>query len=70
VAGRIGITCNNDVAKMLQSKYLCSNHFEERDFTTAERIHLNEVAVLCGSDTASEFLNVVQMNGDNELKYC
>jgi hypothetical protein len=27
---------------MLHNKYLCSIHFLESDFTTAERIHLNK----------------------------
>jgi hypothetical protein len=38
---------------MLCCKYLCSKHFCESDFTTAEKIHLNRVAVPCVSDSTS-----------------
>jgi len=38
---------------MLCWKYLCSKHFCESDFTTAEKIHLNRVAVPCVSDSTS-----------------
>jgi hypothetical protein len=41
---------------ILHNKYLCSRHFLESDFTTAERVHFNRVAVPCGSDTASQSL--------------
>jgi hypothetical protein len=44
--------CNIDSASMLFNKCLCSDHFLESDFMTAERIHLNIVAVPCGSDLA------------------
>jgi hypothetical protein len=39
-----------DAVKMLHYKYLCSKHFLESDFRTAERIQLNRVEVLSGSD--------------------
>jgi hypothetical protein len=39
---------------MLHNKYFCSRHFLESDFTAAERVHLNRVAVPCGSVSASQ----------------
>jgi hypothetical protein len=36
---------------MLRWKYLCNKHFCESDFTTAEKIHRNRVAVPCVSDS-------------------
>jgi hypothetical protein len=36
------------------NKCLCSRHFSGSDFTTAERVHLNRVAVPCGLDSASQ----------------
>jgi hypothetical protein len=39
---------------MLCNKYLCSRCFSESYFTTAERVHLNRVAVPCGLDSASQ----------------
>jgi hypothetical protein len=50
-AGKVGISALFDSAGMLRNKYLCSRHFSESDFTTAERVHLNRVAVACGSTT-------------------
>ncbi|XP_023721687.1 uncharacterized protein LOC111872233 [Cryptotermes secundus] len=55
-AGRVGISCTIDSARMLHNKYLCSRHFLESDFTTAERVHLNSEAVPCGSDSAAQSL--------------
>jgi hypothetical protein len=55
-AGKVGISCTIDSARMLHNKYLCSRHFLESDFTTAERIHLNRVAVPCDSGSASQSL--------------
>ncbi|XP_023725823.1 uncharacterized protein LOC111874497 [Cryptotermes secundus] len=37
-AGKIGISFTVDSAKMLDNNYLCSKHFLESDFTTAERV--------------------------------
>jgi hypothetical protein len=39
---------------MLHNTYLCSRCFLESDFTTAERLRLDRVAVTCGSDSASQ----------------
>jgi hypothetical protein len=50
-AGSVGISCTIDSARILNNKYLFSRHFSESDFTTAERVHLNRVAVPCGSTT-------------------
>jgi hypothetical protein len=55
-AGRVGISCTVDSARMLGYKYLCSRHFSESDFTTAERVCLNRVAVPCGSDSVAQLL--------------
>jgi hypothetical protein len=41
---------------MLHRKFLCSSHFLESDFTTTERVHLNRLAVPCGSDSALQSL--------------
>jgi hypothetical protein len=49
--GKVGISCTIDSARMLHNKYLCSRYFSESDFTIVERIHLNRVAVPCGSTT-------------------
>jgi hypothetical protein len=38
---------------MLRNKYLFNRHFFESDFTTAERVQLNRVAVPYGLDSAS-----------------
>jgi hypothetical protein len=43
-------------ARMLHNKYLCSRHFSEGDFTTAEKVHLNREAVPCGSDSNAQSL--------------
>jgi hypothetical protein len=51
-AEKVGIKCSFDSARILFKKYLCSYHFLESDFTTTEKIHLNKVAVPCGSDLA------------------
>jgi hypothetical protein len=50
-AEKVGISCTLDSARMLHNKYLCTRHFSENYFTTAERVHLNRVAVPCGSTT-------------------
>jgi hypothetical protein len=50
-AEKIGIFCTVDSAGMLHNKYLCSRHFSESDFSTAERVHLNRVTVPRGSTT-------------------
>jgi hypothetical protein len=50
---KVGISCTTDSTRMLCNKYLCSRHFSESYFTTAERVHLNRVAVPCGLDSAS-----------------
>jgi ABC-type uncharacterized transport system permease subunit len=55
-AGKVAVSCTIDSARMLHKKYLCSRHFLESDFTTAERVQLNRVAVPCGSDSASQSL--------------
>jgi hypothetical protein len=55
-AGRVGISCTVDSARMLCYKYLCSRHFSESDFTTAERVRLNRVAAPCGSDSVAQLL--------------
>jgi hypothetical protein len=52
-AGRAGRLCSITDAKMLLHKHLCSKCFLETDFITAERMHLNRVAVPCVSDLAS-----------------
>jgi hypothetical protein len=41
---------------MLRHKLLCSRHFSESDFTIAERVRLNRVAVPCGSACAAQSL--------------
>jgi hypothetical protein len=50
-AGKVGISSIVDFVGMLHNKYLYSRHFSESDFTTAEMVHLNRVAVPCGSTT-------------------
>jgi hypothetical protein len=52
-ARKVEIPCSTDSARMLRNKYLCNRHFSESDITTAERVHLNRVAVPCGLDSAS-----------------
>jgi hypothetical protein len=39
------------------------------DFTTAERIDLNKVAVPCESDSGSNLSVLSTMNDGNEIKY-
>jgi hypothetical protein len=53
-AGRVRISCTVDSARMRHCKFLCSKHFSESDFTTAERVHLNRFAVPCGTDSAAQ----------------
>jgi hypothetical protein len=53
-ARKVGISCITDSARILHNKYLCNRLFSESDFTTAERVHLNRVAVPCGLDSASQ----------------
>jgi hypothetical protein len=48
---KLGYLALFDSAGMLRNKYLCSRHFSESDFTTAERVHLNRAEVPCGSTT-------------------
>ncbi|XP_023719162.1 uncharacterized protein LOC111870825 [Cryptotermes secundus] len=55
-AGRVGLSCTTDSARMLYDKVLCSKHFSESDFTTAERVHLNRCAVPYGTDSAAQSL--------------
>jgi hypothetical protein len=55
-AGKVGISCTIDSARKLHYKFLCSRHFSESAFTTAERVHLNRFAVPCGSDSAAQSL--------------
>jgi hypothetical protein len=55
-AGRVGISCTIDSARMLHCKFLCSSHFLESDFTTNERVRLNRFAVPCGSYSAVQSL--------------
>jgi hypothetical protein len=55
-AGTVGISCTVDSARKLQYKYLCSRHFSEGGFTTAERVHINRVAVPCASDSVPQSL--------------
>jgi hypothetical protein len=55
-AGRVGISCTIDSARMLHYIFLCSRHFSESASTTTERIHLNRFAVPCGSDSAAQSL--------------
>jgi hypothetical protein len=55
-AGKVGISCTIDSARMLRNKLLCSRHFSKSDFTTAEMVHLNRVAVPCSSDSAAQSL--------------
>jgi hypothetical protein len=55
-AGTVGIYFTIDSARKLQYKYLCSRHFSEGDFTTAERVHLNRVALPSASDSATQSL--------------
>jgi hypothetical protein len=52
-AGRVGISCTTDTARMLYNKFLCCRHFSESDFTTAERVRLNRFAVPCGTDSGA-----------------
>jgi hypothetical protein len=51
LAGGVEIFSIIDSARMLYSKFLCSRHFSESDFTTAERVRLNRFAVPCGTDS-------------------
>jgi hypothetical protein len=53
-ARKVGISSITNSARMMCNKYLYNRHFSESDFTTAERIHLNRVAVPCGLDAASQ----------------
>jgi hypothetical protein len=53
-ARKVGLSCSIDSVRMLRNKYLCSRHFSESDFTTAEWVHLNRVEVPCGLDSASQ----------------
>jgi hypothetical protein len=46
--GKVGTSCTINSTRMLQNKYFHSRHFLESDFTAAERVHLNRVAVPCG----------------------
>ncbi|PNF29154.1 hypothetical protein B7P43_G12376 [Cryptotermes secundus] len=55
-AGRVGLSCTTDSARMLHNKVLCNKHFSESDFTTAERVHLNRCAVPYGTDSAAQSL--------------
>jgi hypothetical protein len=50
------ISCTIVCARKLHYKYLCSRHFSEGDFTTAEKVRLNRVAVPCASDSAAQSL--------------
>jgi hypothetical protein len=50
LAGRVGRPCCFNDTNMPLQKYLCNKHFLETDFTAAERIHLNRVAVPYVSD--------------------
>ncbi|XP_023722385.1 uncharacterized protein LOC111872572 [Cryptotermes secundus] len=43
-AGRVGLSCTTNSARMLHNKVLCNKHFSESDFTTAERVHINRCA--------------------------
>jgi hypothetical protein len=52
-AENVGISCIVDSARKQHKKHLCSRHFSESGLTTAERVHLNTVAVPCSSDSAS-----------------
>jgi hypothetical protein len=40
-AGKVGISCTIYSARTVQNTHLCSRHFLESDFTTAERMLLN-----------------------------
>jgi hypothetical protein len=42
---------------MLHQKHWCSKRFLESDFMTAEKIHLNRVAVTCVSDSTSHSIS-------------
>jgi hypothetical protein len=53
-AGKVGISCTTDSARMLHNRYLSNRYFSESGFTTAERVHLNIVAVPCCLDSASQ----------------
>ncbi|XP_023725462.1 uncharacterized protein LOC111874307 [Cryptotermes secundus] len=53
-AGKVGLSCTIDFARRLNNKYLCSKYFLDSDFTTAEWVHLDRVAVPCDSDSASQ----------------
>jgi hypothetical protein len=55
-AGKVWIPCTIYSARMLHNKYLCSRHFLESDFITAERVRFNRLAVPYGSDSASQSL--------------
>jgi hypothetical protein len=74
-AEKVGRTCSADSASLLCNKYLCSEHLLESDYRTAERIHLNHLVVLCGSDSALQSvcqhsvssLHSKKMGNENEL---
>jgi hypothetical protein len=51
-AGKVGRTNSAHSPSLLCNKYLCSNHFLESDYRTAEMIHLNHLAVPCGTNSA------------------
>lgn len=50
-AGRQGIHYSIDTASKLNKKCFYSNLFMESVFTTAEKISLNRMAILCGLDS-------------------
>ena len=51
---KIGKPCSIEEAITLHDKYVCKNHFLERDLTTLEKKRLNRGAVPCSSDSASQ----------------
>jgi hypothetical protein len=55
-ARKVGISCTVYAVRMLYNKYFYSRYFPESSFTTAESIHLNILAVACGSDSTSQSL--------------
>jgi hypothetical protein len=55
-AGRVGISCTINSARILRNKLLCSKYSSESDFTTTERVHLNRFTVPCDSDSAVQSL--------------
>ena len=56
-AQKIGEPCSIEEAITLHDKYVCKNHFLERDFTTPEKKWFNRGAVPCSSMVSRQFIS-------------